>query len=146
MTMHARTAHHRAALDDGLEQLRVDLRRLASLLDLAIERSVTAFLKCGDLQQGFGIPPAFKNVVFRTILEPATALAELLAGGVDIVYGLAGDDAARVKSASNARLLTGPSPFLKPFASTSSAFSEPRCGVPNVMRTRVSFQPPSTSR
>jgi phosphate transport system protein len=45
MTLPARSIHGRAALDDGLEQLRVDLRRLASLLDLAIERSVGALAR-----------------------------------------------------------------------------------------------------
>lgn len=34
------TAHSRAALDQGIEQLQHDLRRVASLVDLAIERSV----------------------------------------------------------------------------------------------------------
>ncbi len=37
-----RTIHSRAALDEGMEQLRVDLRRLASLVDVAIERSIAA--------------------------------------------------------------------------------------------------------
>jgi phosphate transport system protein len=32
--------HHRAGLDQGLEQLRRDLRRLASMVDVAIEKSV----------------------------------------------------------------------------------------------------------
>jgi phosphate transport system protein len=34
------TLHQRAGLDQGLEQLRRDLRRLASMVDVAIERSV----------------------------------------------------------------------------------------------------------
>ena len=37
-----RHIHSRAALDDGLERLRTDLRRLGSLVDVAIERSVAA--------------------------------------------------------------------------------------------------------
>ena len=45
MTLPARSIQGRAALDDGLERLRVDLRRLASLLDLAIERSVGALAR-----------------------------------------------------------------------------------------------------
>ena len=32
----------RAALDEGLDHLRSDLRRLASLVDVAIERSVAS--------------------------------------------------------------------------------------------------------
>ena len=39
------TIHSRAALDHGLDQLRHDLRRLASLVDLAIERSVDALAR-----------------------------------------------------------------------------------------------------
>ncbi len=38
--MTARSIHTRAALDDGLAQLQADLRAMASLLDVAIERSV----------------------------------------------------------------------------------------------------------
>ena len=38
----ARTIHNRAALDEGLAALQHDLRRLASLVDVAIERSVRA--------------------------------------------------------------------------------------------------------
>ena len=45
MSVSARSVHARAALDDGIEQLRLDLRRLASLLDLAIERSVGALAR-----------------------------------------------------------------------------------------------------
>ena len=40
--MNARSLHARAALDDGLAGLQSDLRRLASLVDVAIERSVLA--------------------------------------------------------------------------------------------------------
>lgn len=36
------TIHQRAGLDQGLEQLRRDLRRLASMVDVAIERSVAS--------------------------------------------------------------------------------------------------------
>ncbi len=43
--MAVRTIHSRAALDDGLEQLRRDLRRLASLVDVAIERSVATLAR-----------------------------------------------------------------------------------------------------
>ena len=38
----ARTIHNRAALDEGLAKMQLDLRRLASLVDVAIERSVGA--------------------------------------------------------------------------------------------------------
>ncbi len=40
--MTARTIHNRAALDEGLAALQHDLRRLASLVDVAIERSIRA--------------------------------------------------------------------------------------------------------
>ena len=36
------TTHQRAGLDQGLEQLRRDLRRLASMVDVAIEKSVAS--------------------------------------------------------------------------------------------------------
>lgn len=42
MTAEARSIHSRAALDDGLAQLQRDVRRLASLVDVAIERSIHA--------------------------------------------------------------------------------------------------------
>ena len=38
----ARSIHARAALDDGLAQLQSELRQLASLVDVAIERSILA--------------------------------------------------------------------------------------------------------
>lgn len=40
-----RTLHTRAGLDEGMEQLRRDLRRLASMVDLAIEKSVTSLAR-----------------------------------------------------------------------------------------------------
>ena len=39
------TMHQRAGLDQGLEQLRRDLRRLASLVDVAIDRSVASLAR-----------------------------------------------------------------------------------------------------
>ncbi len=39
------TMHQRAGLDQGLEQLRKDLRRLASLVDIAIEKSVLSLAR-----------------------------------------------------------------------------------------------------
>jgi phosphate transport system protein len=42
MTEQARTIRSRAALDDGLAQLQRDVRRLASLVDVAIERCMLA--------------------------------------------------------------------------------------------------------
>ena len=42
--------------------------------------------------------------------------------------------------------MTGPSFFFIPLAMKSRAFSEPRYGVPNVMSSRVSFHPSSSSR
>jgi phosphate transport system protein len=39
------TLHQRAGLDQGLEQLRRDLRRLASMVDVAIERSVLSLAR-----------------------------------------------------------------------------------------------------
>ena len=43
--MTVRTIHSRQALDDGLEQLRRDLRKMASLVDLAIERGVASLAR-----------------------------------------------------------------------------------------------------
>jgi phosphate transport system protein len=40
-----RTIHSRQALDDGLEELRRELRKLASLVDLAIERGVASLAR-----------------------------------------------------------------------------------------------------
>ena len=45
MAMRERTIHQRAVLDEGLDKLRHDLRRLGSLVDLAIERSVGGLAK-----------------------------------------------------------------------------------------------------
>jgi phosphate transport system protein len=42
MTGPSRSIHQRAVLDDGIEQLKHDLRRMASLVDVAIERSIAA--------------------------------------------------------------------------------------------------------
>lgn len=42
MSVERRVLHSRAALDEGLEQLRHDLRRLASMVDVAIEASLGA--------------------------------------------------------------------------------------------------------
>lgn len=39
------TIHQRAGLDQGLEQLRRDLRRLASMVDVAIEKSVASLAR-----------------------------------------------------------------------------------------------------
>jgi phosphate transport system protein len=39
------TTHQRAGLDQGLEQLRRDLRRLASMVDVAIEQSVASLAR-----------------------------------------------------------------------------------------------------
>jgi len=40
----ARSLHARAALDDGLSQLQSELRQLASLVDVAIERSILSLI------------------------------------------------------------------------------------------------------
>ncbi len=40
----ARSLHARAALDDGLAQLQSELRQIASLVDVAIERSILALI------------------------------------------------------------------------------------------------------
>lgn len=47
------TMHQRAGLDQGLEQLRKDLRRLASLVDIAIETSVRSLARLdrGDAER-----------------------------------------------------------------------------------------------
>jgi len=44
----SRSFHSRAALDEGLDRLRSDLRRLGSLVDVAIERSVAALARLDD--------------------------------------------------------------------------------------------------
>jgi phosphate transport system protein len=43
-----RALHSRAALDEGLDRLRADLRRLGSLVDVAIERSVAALARLDE--------------------------------------------------------------------------------------------------
>ncbi|MDP9264752.1 MAG: phosphate signaling complex protein PhoU [Chloroflexota bacterium] len=43
-----RSLHSRAALDEALDQLRSDLRRLGSLVDVAIERSVGALARLDE--------------------------------------------------------------------------------------------------
>ena len=43
-----RSLHSRAALDEGLDRLRSDLRRLGSLVDVAIERSVAALARLDE--------------------------------------------------------------------------------------------------
>ncbi len=49
MTEPGGTIHQRAVLDRGIEQLKLDLRRMASLVDLAIERSVSALARVDAL-------------------------------------------------------------------------------------------------
>jgi len=44
------TLHQRAGLDQGLEQLRRDLRRLASMVDVAIEQSVASLARLDGAQ------------------------------------------------------------------------------------------------
>lgn len=44
------TTHTRAGLDQGLEQLRKDLRRLASMVDVAIERSVASLARLDRIE------------------------------------------------------------------------------------------------
>jgi phosphate transport system protein len=44
------TMHQRAGLDQGMEQLRRDLRRLASMVDVAIERSVASLARLDRLE------------------------------------------------------------------------------------------------
>lgn len=51
----------------------------------------------------FGAKPSVKTAVFRTILEPATAIAELLTEGVDIVDGLPPSEVQRVNGSGVAR-------------------------------------------
>ena len=52
------------------------------------------------------------------------------------------DRSSRLRSAT----FSGPSFFTNPLTRKSTAFSEPRCGVPNVISARVSCQPPRHSR
>ncbi len=49
MAVPGRTIHQRAVLDQGIEQLKIDLRRMASLVDLAIERSVSSLARLDAL-------------------------------------------------------------------------------------------------
>src|SRR5512142_357672 len=42
MSVQRRVLHGRAALDEGLEQLRHDLRRLASMVDVAVDASLAS--------------------------------------------------------------------------------------------------------
>jgi len=49
MAVPGRTIHQRAVLDQGIEQLKLDLRRMASLVDLAIERSVSSLARLDAL-------------------------------------------------------------------------------------------------
>lgn len=49
MAVPGRTIHQRAVLDQGMEQLKLDLRRMASLVDLAIERSVASLARLDAL-------------------------------------------------------------------------------------------------
>jgi phosphate transport system protein len=44
------TTHQRAGLDQGLEQLRRDLRRLASMVDVAIEKSVSSLARLDRIE------------------------------------------------------------------------------------------------
>jgi phosphate transport system protein len=44
------TTHQRAGLDQGLEQLRRDLRRLASMVDVAIEKSVASLARLDRIE------------------------------------------------------------------------------------------------
>ncbi|MHB8631687.1 MAG: phosphate signaling complex protein PhoU [Candidatus Limnocylindria bacterium] len=55
------TIHSRAALDQAIEQLQHDLRRVASLVDLAIERSVSALQRL-DRTMAEGVVNADKEI------------------------------------------------------------------------------------
>lgn len=50
-----------------------------------------------------------------------------------------------VRSTGDRSIPTGPIPFFMPFSMNSSAFREPRCGVPKVTSMCVSFPPPRHS-
>ncbi len=49
MAAPGRTIRQRAVLDEGIEQLKLDMRRMASLVDLAIERSVSSLARLDAL-------------------------------------------------------------------------------------------------
>jgi peptide/nickel transport system substrate-binding protein len=53
----------------------------------------------------FGAKPTVSTAVFRTILEPATAIAELLTEGVDVIDGVPPDQVARIENSGVARLV-----------------------------------------
>jgi peptide/nickel transport system substrate-binding protein len=54
----------------------------------------------------WGPKPPIKTITFRVIPEPSTAVAELLAGNVDVVSGVPPDQAATVNASSNAHMET----------------------------------------
>jgi len=56
----------------------------------------------------FGDKPKWDKVVFRTIPEDSTRVAELLTGGVDIATDIAPADWDRVKANENTDIVTGP--------------------------------------
>jgi peptide/nickel transport system substrate-binding protein len=55
-------------------------------------------------------PPAVKTVVFRTIPEMAMQIAELLAGGVDIIRTVPPDQMSLIKASGTAYVSTAPIP------------------------------------
>ena len=57
----------------------------------------------------WGEKPAFDKVIFRTIPEPSSRIAALLAGEVDLVTGLPPTELPRIKKSSNADAAAVPS-------------------------------------
>jgi phosphate transport system protein len=86
------TLHQRAGLDQGLEQLRRDLRRLASMVDVAIERSVTS-LKRLDRAEAERVIAADKAINdLRYAIEDASihiiAMQQPIAGDLRFVIAV----------------------------------------------------------
>jgi peptide/nickel transport system substrate-binding protein len=54
----------------------------------------------------WGPKPPIKTLIFRVIPEPSTAVAELLAGNVDVVSGVPPDQAATVNKSTVAKMAT----------------------------------------
>lgn len=52
--------------------------------------------------------PAVKTIVIRPIPETATQIAELLSGGVDLIFNVPPDQISIIKRSDNARVVTGP--------------------------------------
>jgi phosphate transport system protein len=86
------TIHQRAGLDQGLEQLRRDLRRLASMVDVAIEKSVASLARLdrGEAEQVIAGDKAINDL--RYSIEDAAvhiiAMQQPIAGDLRFVIAV----------------------------------------------------------